>query len=227
MGGIEWYDKIAKKLGGYKKNWSSSKRGTSGEEVFEKRLIEYLPKHGSVLDIGCGHGEFTIKMAQYTKNIIGMDFSKEMIKCANKYLSEYNISNVKFLHGNTKGKNNLKGNEFDLIYDRRGPTSIIYNHSCLKPGGKILGIHSAELDRVRKLLYSNGFIDISIEEFEAKEIFDDEHEFAKYLSRIPGNKDYTYLENKEELRELVKQHTFKGNIIVREWRYVWEANKFF
>ncbi|MCT4565746.1 MAG: class I SAM-dependent methyltransferase [Maledivibacter sp.] len=225
MGGIEWYDKIAKKLGGYKKNWNSSKRGLSGEEVFERKLIEYLPKYENVLDIGCGHGEFTINMAPYVRNIIGMDFSEEMIKCANKYLSEYNISNVKFYHGDIKQENKLKENEFDFIYDRRGPTSIIYNHSCLKSGGKILGIHSAELDRVKKLLYNNGFIDINIEEFEAEEIFDDEYEFAKYLSRIPGNKDYTYLDNKEELKELVKQYTFKGEIVVQEWRYIWEAKK--
>lgn len=225
MGGVDWYDKIAKKLGGYKKNWNSSKKGISGEDIFEERLIENLPKYENVLDIGCGHGDFTIKMAQYARNIIGMDFSEEMIKCANKYLLENNVINVKFYHGNIKEVNNLKENEFDFIYDRRGPTSIINNHSCLKPGGIIFGIHSAKLDIVKNKLCKNEFIDIHIEEFQAKEYFDDEYEFAKYLSRIPGNKDYIDLENKKELKELVKQHTCEGNIVVKEWRYIWKAKK--
>ncbi len=54
--------------------------------MFEKRLIEMLPNYESVLDAGCGHGEFTLRMAQYAKKIIGFDNSKELLKIAKSLL---------------------------------------------------------------------------------------------------------------------------------------------
>jgi len=60
---VEWYDMIAKRNGGYKGGYISTTEGTSAEEVFEQRLVEMLPRFHSVMDAGCGHGEFTQKYA--------------------------------------------------------------------------------------------------------------------------------------------------------------------
>nr|WP_236570472.1 class I SAM-dependent methyltransferase [Paenibacillus sp. An7] len=53
-----------------------------------------IPNYSSVLDAGCGHGEFTLKMSKYTNNIIGFDNSQELIKIAHTLLQN---SSVKML----------------------------------------------------------------------------------------------------------------------------------
>jgi ubiquinone/menaquinone biosynthesis C-methylase UbiE len=78
--GIEWYDMIARRNGGYKSNAVFTIEGISAEQIFEERLMGMLPNFNSVLDAGCGHGEFTLKMSRYAESIIGFDNSVEMIK---------------------------------------------------------------------------------------------------------------------------------------------------
>jgi len=60
-------------------------------------LIEkYIPKKGKIVDIGCGHGAFSIYLAlkEKSREIIGLDFNKKRIESANKAAS--NLKNVKF-----------------------------------------------------------------------------------------------------------------------------------
>ncbi|MFC4099132.1 class I SAM-dependent methyltransferase [Paenibacillus xanthanilyticus] len=80
--GIEWYDMIARRNGGYRSRAVYTVEGRSAEDRFEERLIQMLPRFQSVMDAGCGHGEFTLKMAKYARSIIGFDNSKELIKIA-------------------------------------------------------------------------------------------------------------------------------------------------
>ncbi|MCX7708807.1 MAG: methyltransferase domain-containing protein [Clostridia bacterium] len=48
----------------------------------------------SVLDIGCGTGEFTQKVANLAKNVIGIDIAPQMIKEAQKRYPAKNISYI-------------------------------------------------------------------------------------------------------------------------------------
>ncbi|MCB2299499.1 hypothetical protein [Clostridium tagluense] len=70
--GMEWYDMIAKRNGGYKSNTVFTVEGISGENVFEKELVQLLHNSKSTLDAVCGHGEFAIKMAKEAHKIIGL-----------------------------------------------------------------------------------------------------------------------------------------------------------
>lgn len=220
---IEWYDMIARKNGGYRSNAVFSIEGLSGEAVFEDRLKDILPNYTSVLDAGCGHGEFTIKMAKYTRSIVGFDNSIEMIKIAYNLKDYYNVSNVDFVHASTKEQLPFEDEQFDLIYSRRGPTSILNHSRVLRSGGIIRGIHSAEADRVQERLTSNGFADIEFDQ--AYLTFLDEKEFAKYLSASHGNPDYTLPENKDALNTLVSDNWRNGKISMKQWRYIWKARK--
>lgn len=61
------------------------------------KLIEkYIPKKGKIIDIGCGHGAFSLYMAlkQKTRKIIGLDFNKKRIESAN--LAAKKIKNAEF-----------------------------------------------------------------------------------------------------------------------------------
>lgn len=224
--GTEWYDMIARKNCGYKSNAIYTLEGLSGEAVFEERLRNMLPNYKSVLDAGSGHGEFTLKMAKYTANITGFDNSVELNKIAESLRVQYKVNNVRFIYANTKGEFPFEDNQFDLIYDRRGPTSILNHSRILKSGGTVFGIHSAEMERVKSRLNSNGFVDIEIEEFDKAVInFTNEKEFAKFISAIPGNPDYTLQENKLGLKQLIEANTKAGKLSLKEWRYIWKARK--
>lgn len=52
--GIEWYDMIARKNGGYKNTAVFSIEGTSAEQIFEERLRKELSQSQSVLDADAG-----------------------------------------------------------------------------------------------------------------------------------------------------------------------------
>ncbi|MFG1731144.1 class I SAM-dependent methyltransferase [Paenibacillus sp. 843] len=84
--GIDWYDMIARRNGGYRGRAVCTVVGRSAEEVFEERLVEMLPQFHSVLDAGCGHGEFTLRMSRHAENIIGFDNSAEMIRISQSLL---------------------------------------------------------------------------------------------------------------------------------------------
>lgn len=161
--GSDWYDMIAVGLGGYVENWDSTKIGVSGEDVFEQELVILIQNCSSVLDAGCGHGEFTLKMSTFTPgSVVGFDFSSEMIKTAKKrLLGESDITNVEFVQAVAR-ELPFHDSQFDLIYDRRGPLSLIHEHRVLKSGGMIYGIHSGGLDDVKKALNEYGFESIEI-----------------------------------------------------------------
>lgn len=223
--GIEWYDMIARRNGGYKGRSVFTVEGKSAEEVYEERLVGMLPNFKSVMDAGCGHGEFTLRMSNYASQIIGFDNSLELINIAQTLLSSSNVQNVKFVYATTKTQMPFADEEFDLIYDRRGPTSIINHSRLLASGGVILGIHN-NIDSVKERLFKNGFKDIEIEEFnEAISYFPNEMEFAKFLSDIPGNPDYTLPAWKDELEIRIRENVINGKLGVREHKYIWKAIK--
>ncbi|WP_082587932.1 class I SAM-dependent methyltransferase [Paenibacillus sp. Soil724D2] len=87
-----------------------------------------LPTFNSVLDAGCGHGEFTRKMGRIGNVITGFDNSLEMINIATSSIEEAPCDNVKFVYCSTKEELPFYNDQFHLIYNRRGPTSIL-NHS--------------------------------------------------------------------------------------------------
>ncbi len=225
---MEWYDMIAKRNGGYKPNAIFTVEGLSGEYIFEERLSKMLADYESVLDAGCGHGEFTIQMGRYTKHVIGFDNSKELLKIAESILEKSKVKNVSFVYSSSKGEQPLpfEDEQFDLIYNRRGPTSIINHSRILRSGGTIFGIHSAEMEKVKELLEKNKFSNIEIEVFDkAMVCFPNEDEFVKYISSIPGSPDYSLPEYEEELQTKISESLINGKPSLKQWRYIWKAVK--
>lgn len=136
--GIEWYDMIARRNGGYKARAVYQVIGESAEDIFEAQLRELLPNCQTVLDAGCGHGEFTIKMAPLTQHITEFDHSAEMITIAQQLKESSDTQRVEFVYATTKSELPFADGQFDLIYDRRGPTSIIEHSRILRSEGIIL-----------------------------------------------------------------------------------------
>ncbi len=158
--------------------------------------------------------------------LVGFDNSTELLKIGEELKLHYDKENVQFVYASTREELPFEDSRFDLIYDRRGPTSILNHSRILRSGGTIFGIHSVEKNRVLEQIEMNGFVDAEIEEFdEALIIFPDEREFAKYLSASHGNPDYTLPENKATLKRLILENNRNGRLALKEWRYIWKARK--
>ncbi|MBF7097868.1 class I SAM-dependent methyltransferase [Alkalibacter mobilis] len=50
----------------------------------------------SILDVGCGAGTYSVVLAKYCKNVVGVDLSPKMIELANKRAIESRLENVEF-----------------------------------------------------------------------------------------------------------------------------------
>lgn len=224
----DWYNGIARKNGGYKSDARYILEGPSGEEAFEKMLADLLPNYDNVLDIGCGHGEFTLKMSKYCKSLVGADNAKELLGIAQKLKLENNIEHVSFVQAHTKGEMPFEDESFDMIYSRRGPTSIVNYSQLLKPRGILVGIHTFDLDKEDfiKRLETNGFVNIKFKTFDqAYYYYDSMEEFAKHKSAMHCSLDYTLKENEPALLALVEENKRGHRIAWPQHRYVWQAEK--
>jgi SAM-dependent methyltransferase len=221
-----WYDEIALRNGGYLSGAVFERVGRSGEDAFERELIGSLEPGCVVLDAGCGDGGFTLGMAERSGSIIGFDFSREMIRIALEKKKRAGRENVEFHFASTKDPLPYRDGQFDLIYSRRGPTSIIGHSRLLKKSGCMMGIHSAAKDIVMRRLGESGLTGVSIEEYpDSWLVFGDEIEYAKYLTAFPGNPDFLLPENAERLHESALENAWEGRIRIPEWRFIWKGFK--
>jgi SAM-dependent methyltransferase len=228
MNAIEWYNYIAKRNGGYKVNVPYEISGESAEDVFERELIPLIQGR-TVLDAGCGHGAFTLKMAGFAKEIVGYDFAHEMIKIATRLKDESGMRNIAFIptvHGEMLS---FKEGYFDVIYSRRGPGSIVEQSRLLKQGGIITGIHMYPIpdgeitDRIKA---AGDYADISMRVFQSAVIyFRNEADFAAYLSSFHLAPDYTLPENRAAFDKILEKSHIGGRIGIRESKQIWRAVK--
>jgi len=89
----KFWDKQAKRY---------DKREMQFEPAFKKIIAttkEYLNTSDNVLDFGCAIGTKTLELAGATKQILGIDYSNEMIEEATKKKNELKIMNASFTQG--------------------------------------------------------------------------------------------------------------------------------
>lgn len=67
--------------------------------LIAQRLQQLLGSGHSILEIGCGSGNFTALMARYSKNILGLDFSPAMLAVLQQRLLAEGIGNVQTQSG--------------------------------------------------------------------------------------------------------------------------------
>ncbi|WP_102272217.1 class I SAM-dependent methyltransferase [Cytobacillus massiliigabonensis] len=150
----EWYQQLSNLQGKYIYSWNSTLTEPNGESIFDKEVIQIIANK-KVLDVGCGHGEFTNKCGLAAKEIIGFDVTHKFIETG----VNGKKTNVSFLVGNTKNGLPFKRDEFDCAFIRKGPTSAYpYLKKVLKSSGKIIGLHPGdESGKELPLLFPNLF----------------------------------------------------------------------
>ncbi len=71
---------------------------------FEANVLDALKKLGvsfrdkTLLDIGCGTGVYTIRVAKLAKSVDGLDFSKNMLEVLKEDAKKLDINNIKTYH---------------------------------------------------------------------------------------------------------------------------------
>ena len=84
---------------------------TKETNLIKKILKRYLPKSKSLLDLGCGTGQYSNLMTKFKLNVVGVDRSSSMLKIAKqKYKKNKRLSFIKSNIGNIKIKK-----KFDII----------------------------------------------------------------------------------------------------------------
>lgn len=113
---------------------------------FPERIIDLLDiaEDMSILDIGCGSGNFTFELSKAfkAKQIIGIDFSYRLIELANKEKEEKRTNNIDFQCSDARDLP-FTDQSFDVItsnmvfhlFDNQYKTLKEW-HRVLKPGGK-------------------------------------------------------------------------------------------
>ncbi len=105
--------------------------------VYEEKIKEHINESSKVLDLGTAAGEKILKNFPDCAEILGTDFSMEMIKSANQNLINSGRKNIAF-----RVMNNLKmdtpNNYFDLVTARHTKIDPIQIYKTLKPGGCLI-----------------------------------------------------------------------------------------
>jgi 2-polyprenyl-3-methyl-5-hydroxy-6-metoxy-1,4-benzoquinol methylase len=71
-----------------------------------------IPKESSVVDVGCGTGRLSFKLAEHCNKVVGIDLSSKNIKVANSRLRKTDYKNLYFVHGD--GSNFNEDSIFDF-----------------------------------------------------------------------------------------------------------------
>jgi SAM-dependent methyltransferase len=120
----------------------------------EIQMIKRFLKKDRVLDIGCGNGHTTRLIAPFVKNIVGIDYSPEMIKRAHAELEKSLAKKVVFEVGDVTKLSPSDFGKFDLAISERclinlgsweaQKTAIANIASVVKNGGRYLFVEGCK-----------------------------------------------------------------------------------
>ena len=169
-------------------------------------LKEVTTKESKILDLGTGGGEKLLRSFPECAEIIGTDYSPEMIKTAKKNLEKSGRKNITFrLMDNLKM--DVEDNYFDVVVARNTVTDPKQIIKCLKPGGYLLirGVdmfdcHSLKLifgkgqamDDKKPIsivdsenVLNAGFKDVELVPIHEREYFKNRTLFKNFLKKVP------------------------------------------
>ena len=198
------------------KDWDFSKFEIQTElltnwDLYEK-LKKLANKESKLLDLGTGGGEKLLRSFPEAKEILGTDFSEEMIKTAKKNLELSGRKDVTFrLMDNLKM--DVPNDYYDVVVARNTVTDPKQIYKCLKSGGYLLikGVDKADCWSLKLLFgrgqgfndikpvslidYENvlnaGFKDVELVPIHQREYFKNAYLFKEFLKKVPIIDDFS------------------------------------
>lgn len=248
-----FYDKVAKKFGGYgygnghKPIYKSECPAGDPEKIFKEKLLELSDKDKIALDIGCADGKFTLSIAPYFQKIFGIDTSKVNLDIAKGNGEDERSNNVEYSLQDAN-KTLFKDGSFDIVYSRRGPTPFSEFHRLLKLGGYFVGIDIGEkdcqaikeifgrgqnygewnesrLEKDRLKLKNCGFEIIFAQDYLCDEYYATYEDLNLFLQGVPIFEDFDSEKDKKLLKEYVTKFKTEKGIRFPRHRVVIVAKK--
>ncbi|MCR8630121.1 methyltransferase domain-containing protein [Paenibacillus radicis (ex Xue et al. 2023)] len=219
----EWHANLASETGRYKYPWNSVFDEPRAEVIFADKIAAYLKENVRVLDVGCGHGEFTKTFAHKAKEVMGIDINEEYIASAIEETGE----SVTFFVVDADKRLPFPDDSFDVVYTKKGPwlfhKGIEEGHRVIKPGGIVLGLYHCGTDGGLRNLFPGlyyPFPDSYLEDIKAKferqlsesnleKIELQIYEEIEYLSRPEDVLIKKCFGQKETLKKIVWQECLK------------------
>jgi ubiquinone/menaquinone biosynthesis C-methylase UbiE len=196
--------------------------GNDGENEFDAKILKAVAGK-VVLDVGCGTGVFTIRIAERATDVVGVDFSEEAIRRAETSLSRHKIRNCRFEQADSN-QIPFPDATFDVVVSRRGPVthnvqSLSEALRVLKKGGTFMEITIGEKDKAnivrifgrgqmfgvtervvlskKKMLEDVGFRIVELVDYLATEIFQSMDDLNIRLSSAPIIPDFDIIGDKK------------------------------
>lgn len=239
-GELEFYNEV--------KNWDFSKIKYTEECLTNWNMYDILNKTATkdsyILDLGTGGGEKLLEYFPEAKEIIGTDFSNEMIKTANNNLKKSNRTNIKF-----KQMDNLnmttENNYFDIVVARHTCIDAKQIYNTLKSNGMLIlrGVDKLDCWEIKKLFkrgqayndikpislidYENilevGFKKVELVPIHVREYYETKEDLLALLLKTPilnefsnGNEEFDI--NMNLLDKYINLHkTNKGILLIRRY----------
>ncbi len=116
----------------------------SAYERAPEKILGVVKRNQTVLDIGCGTGLITLRIAPHVEHITAIDLSTKMIAVAQRKAEQQGISNVDFQVADGYALP-LDGRSFDVVllfnilHIVQNPSALLQEaHRLLKPNGCVL-----------------------------------------------------------------------------------------
>lgn len=241
MNELNFYEKI--------KNWDFSmikyiEEGLTNWDIYEL-LRKYVDSNSRILDLGTGGGEKVLKFFPECKEILGTDFSKEMIKTANENLKKSRRKNIEFRQMNNL-EMNTPNNYFDIVVARHTCINAMQIFNTLKPKGKLLvrGVDKLDCWSLKKLfgygqayndekpisvidyedILSAGFKHVELVPIHIREYYKTKEDFLALLLKTPILADFSKKESlkikldNEKIDEYIRENSNeKGILLIRRY----------
>jgi len=110
----------------WKKKSGSYPRYSSCKDCIEARIVGSMKKAGidfsgrSLLDVGCGTGVYTIRLAKEAASVTGVDISKEMLSILEQDAAAEGCSNIEIIN-NPWDTFNTEGRQWDIAVSTMTP----------------------------------------------------------------------------------------------------------
>lgn len=176
-----WNEKLDMKKDRHK-NWDKaaknfhkvSKKDDYHELLFSKLVLN---KNDTVLDLGCGEGSITLRLAKQVKEVMGVDSSVKMLELLNQRADKEKIMNVYTIHESLENISYEQLGDYDVVLASRSLNGI-------KPIDKTL----KTMDKI-----ANKYVFLSLF---GPDNWNIQNEFLKYIGKKPNEfPGYNYIFN--------------------------------
>lgn len=198
--------------------------------IYEEEIKKRINKNSKVLDLGTAAGEKLLKDFPNCAEIVGTDFSREMIESANKNLLKSERKNISFKVMDNS-KMDTPDNYFDIVTARHTAINPIQIYKTLKNDGQLIlrGVDKLDCWSLKRLfkrgqayhdlkpislidyesIMDAGFKDIELIPLHVIEYYKTKEDLYALLQKTPILDDFSEEINQEYERKPIEKDLFE------------------